>query len=297
MNKNNTLLFDPPHILPPDVVLTSKCENCGDAVGSPYYVMIGIPPSPLMIASFQCESVEEEKEIGKSIMNTIQYDANISDRESKYQWIFSEQNIMSSKMRVCNQCFGECTHPHGLNVLLRFGNILYRIRIVKFAVKEHQRRHTPIESSMSDYEKYIISLPDRTKIDWDPFGEVSDDNYDWVYFDEAMRENLKIALIPDYKSENESRDTGALLQEFRTNFIQDKNRLIPNDQELTRWMMKKINGYDKKIQYCKIFSNPKKHEIPFLDQIDKIKYPPTYTKYTVVVHYSIPKGDWEEYDI
>jgi hypothetical protein len=295
MDKNNQLLFDPPHILPSDVVLTPKCEKCGDALGSPYYIMIGIPPSPLMIDAFPCESIDEEKDVGKSIMNAIQYEANISDSESKNHWIFSEQNIMSSKIRVCSHCFGECTRPHGLNVLPRLGNTLYRIRVVRFAVKEYQRRHTPIEPSMSDYEKYIISLPDRTSRDWDPFGEVNEDNYDWVYFAEDMEENLRIALIPDYKSE--LYDTGALSQEFRTNFIQDKNRLIPNDQELTRWMRKKINGYDKRIQYCKVFSNPKKHEVPFFDQIDEIQYPPTYTKYTVVVHYSTPKGYWEEYDI
>lgn len=198
---------------------------------------------------------------------------------------------MSSKIRVCGDCFGECTRPHGLNVLLRAGHTLYRIRVVHFAVKEYQRRHTPIKSSMSDYEKYIISLPDRTKIHWEPFGEVSDDNYDWVYFEDGMQEYLSIALIPDYKSK--SYDTGSLSQEFRTDFIQDKNRLIPNDQELTSWMTKKMSGYDdKKIQYCKIFSNPKKHEVPMFDQADKNKYPPTYTKYTVVVHYSSPKGDW-----
>ena len=65
-----------------------------------------------------------------------------------------------------------------------------------------------------------------------------------------MHEYLSIALIPDYKSE------------------------FQMIQELTRWMMKKISGYDdKKIQYCKIFSNPKKHE----DQCDETKYPPRCT--------------------
>jgi hypothetical protein len=292
MDKNNTLLFDPPHILPPDVVLTRKCEKCGDALGSPYYIMIGIPPSPLIIAAFPCESIDEEKpDIGKSIMSIIQYETDIY-KITKNKWIFSEQNIMSSKIRVCSQCFGECTRPHGLNVLPRHGHTLYRIRVVQSAVLEYQRRHTPIKSSMSDYEKYIISLPDRTNIDWDPFGEVSDDNYDYVYFEDDMWENLKIALIPNYQSE--LRDSGALSQEFLTNFIQDKNRLIPNDQELTKWMMEKISSYDdKKIQYCKIFSNPKKHE----DHCDETKYSTRYTKYTVVVHYSIPKGDWHEYDI
>jgi hypothetical protein len=147
--------------------------------------------------------------------------------------------------------------------------------------------------------KYVISLPDRTGIEWDPFGVVDEDNYDWVYFEDDMWENLKVALIPDYKSEIKSYDTGALSQEVRTDFIQDKNRLIPNDQELTRWMREKIIGYDKKIEYCKIFSNPKKHEVPIasVNQNDELKYSPRYTKYTVVVHYSTPKGYWEEYDI
>jgi hypothetical protein len=31
MNKNNTLLFDPPHILSPDAE-PPKCEKCGDAL-------------------------------------------------------------------------------------------------------------------------------------------------------------------------------------------------------------------------------------------------------------------------
>jgi hypothetical protein len=295
MDKSNPLLFDPPHILPADVGLTPKCEKCGDALGSPYYIMIGIPPSPLMIDAFPCKNIDEEKDdIVKSIMYIIQYETDIY-KLSKNKWIFSEQNIMSSKTRVCSQCFGECTRPHGLNVLPRHGNTLYRIRVVQSAVQEYQRRHTSLESSMSDYEKYIITLPERTSIQWDPFGEVDEDNYDYVYFEDDMWENLKVALIPDYKSE--IYDTGALSQEFRTDFIHDKSRLIPNDQELTRWMRKKINGYDKTIQYCKIFSNPKRREVFTFDQNSKMNYTTENTKYTVVVHYSTPKGYWEEFDI
>ena len=36
MDNNIPLLFDPPHVLPPDVVLTqsiNKCENCGKVLG------------------------------------------------------------------------------------------------------------------------------------------------------------------------------------------------------------------------------------------------------------------------
>ena len=66
---------------------------------------------------------------------------------------------------------------------------------------------------MSDYEKYIIFLPDRTNANWTPFGEVDENNVGY-YFEDDMLENLRIALIPDYKSE--LYDTDASSQEFRT---------------------------------------------------------------------------------
>lgn len=104
---------------------------------------------------------------------------------------------------------------------------------------------------MSEYEKYIISLPDRATASWRHFGEANvQDNEDriiWSYFEDDMQENLRIALIPGYKTE--LYDTSALSNEFKTNFIQDRNRVILNDHELTRWMKKKINSsYDKRIQ-------------------------------------------------
>ena len=112
MDNNNILLFDPPHVLPPNVVLRRTCEMCGDELSSPYYFIIGIPPSPLIIASFACGSIDEEKEdIGKSIMSAIQNDIGIDDIKSKYQWIFSEQNIMSSKIRCVWRLFWRVYTP------------------------------------------------------------------------------------------------------------------------------------------------------------------------------------------
>ena len=52
---------------------------------------------------------------------------------------------------------------------------------------EYQRRHTPIESSMSDYEKYIISQPDRTNARWTPFGAIDENNVGY-YFGPVMEE-------------------------------------------------------------------------------------------------------------
>ena len=114
---------NPPFVLAPNVELAQSnvkrmieerkkgnlygCDNCGKDLGSPYYIMVGIPPSPIMIGVFKCESIDKEVDIGKSIMSSIQYEAGIYDIESKYQWIFSEQNIMSSKIRVCSRCFGK----------------------------------------------------------------------------------------------------------------------------------------------------------------------------------------------
>jgi hypothetical protein len=75
-----------------------------------------------------------------------------------------------------------------------------------------------------------------------------------------MKGNLTIALDPDCQPADVS------WKDFRANFFQDKNRLIPNDQELTRWMKKQINDYyDRhecykdwnRIQFYKIFVNPK----------------------------------------
>ena len=94
---------------------------------------------------------------------------------------------------------------------------------------------------------------------------------------------LTIALIPGYKPMD------ALSQEFQANFIQDKDRVIPNDQELTRWMKKRFS-----IQFCKILVNPKAGKFPvYQDVIDEECTP----RYKVVVHYSVPKGDWDVYDV
>ena len=98
-----------------------------------------------------------------------------------------------------------------------------------------------------------------------------------------MRECLTIALIPGYKP----MDT--LSQEFQANFIQDKDRVIPNDQELTRWMKKRFS-----IQFCKIFVNPKAGKFPIYQGVIDEECTP---RYKVVVHYSDPKGNWDVYDV
>jgi hypothetical protein len=291
MDKKNSLFLDPPHILPPDTVLTPQCENCGKPLGSPYHIMIGIPPSSLIVDALPCKSIDEEKDAEKIIIWVIQSEARDFKIDSKNQWIFSKQNIRSSKIRACNQCYEEYTCSYKWNPIASG----VRTRKVCFAVEEYQRRHAPIEPNMSDYEKYIIPLPDRATVHWKHFGEgdVKDDedHIDWAYFEGDMYESLRIALIPDYTTKLYK--TSARSQEFRSNFIQEKDRLIPNNQELTKWMKKRISNYDKSIQYCMIFINPKTKKYPVYHSNEK----EDNTSFTVVVHYSIPEGDWDEYDI
>jgi hypothetical protein len=103
-----------------------------------------------------------------------------------------------------------------------------------------------------------------------------------------------MALISGYKSSDSQ------LQESWANFIHDKNRIRSDDQdqELTMWIKKSMNNYDDdywyRIQYCKTFVNPKILKYPRHHRNGKVT---NTTKYTVVVHYSIPKEYWEEFDV
>ena len=219
----------------------------------------------------------------------IQSVAKNFDIDNKYQWIFSEQNIMSSKTRICVSCQGKYKWK------LRRGDesTTIRVRQVCSAIKEYQRLHTHISTAKSDYERYILSLPDRTISHWQHFGDANLNSGDSLeYYTTEVREYLTIALIPDYEPAD------PLSQEFRIDFIQDKNRVIPNDQELTRWIKKHCNNnyYDNwySIQFCKIFINPKRLKY----QVDRGDGKMIHsTRYTVVLHYSIPKGDWDVCDI
>jgi disulfide oxidoreductase YuzD len=96
-----------------------------------------------------------------------------------------------------------------------------------------------------------------------------------------------IALISDYDTSKFTDPRPEYyklkLHELRTKFIKDRNRTSSNDQELTRWMQENINnGYQDhwfKIQYCKVFENPKQERVTIKNIIDEVRT----TKYTTTV--------------
>ena len=155
-----------------------------------------------------------------------------------------------------------------------------------------------INSSTSDYERYRISLPDRSMMHY--IGPGTPGWGFWLDIDAncgghmcSIADFLHIALIPDYDLSKSGGyyELSSKLQELRTDFIQDKNRKVPNDQELTRWMKKYFSdhedhSYIKVIDFCKVFTNPRTTHQGDYD---------FETKYSVIVHYI--DTDWVEFDI
>ena len=205
---------------------------------------------------------------------------------------------MRSKRRICADCQEGENYFQNIGIL--YGNDL-RMAPIIFAVEEYRRRH-PLDTVTSQVERYLVSLPDRSKMLRDYFGSWLDDKdsgVDLAIFEGIIADYLMIALISDYDASKFTdpwpEHYKLKLHELRTKFIKDRNRTCPNDQELTRWMQENINdrySYEDhwfKIQYCKVFENPKKIK----NIIDDVRT----TKYTVIVHFSSPNGYWLQYNI
>ena len=248
---------------------------------------------------YECDNLDDEKQKLETVIDMIRFEEKDFKIENKYQWIFSDQNITNSRTRLCVDCHGEYKEYLELKDL-HFTAI--HIRGVYFAIEEYQRRHTPINSAKPDYERYRISLPDRSMMHY--IGPGTPGWGFWLDMDAnygghigTIAEFLHIALIPDYDLSNSGQGyydsiyMSSKLQELRTDFIQDKNRVIPNDQELTRWMKKYFSdhedhSYNKAIDFCKVFTNPRTTHVG--NHVLK-------TKYSVIVHYI--DTDWIEFDI
>jgi len=139
----------------------------------------------------------------------------------------------------------------------------------------------PIESCSTDVEGYIIPLPDRSEI-------LQKERFDMhnKYHRDAMAE-LQFYLFMDIQCIFNSNDPSDGEFESRKRvryFIRDPNRMFPNEQELTTYIQKHHDGGTFQIQYCKIF------EIGFTKRNH-------YPKFTIIVHFSRPKGYWEGIEV
>ena len=310
----------------------SKCGKCGKYSESPHYLLLSIFPINRMIGTYKCDDSNREKERIEHFITVAETACQHFKIEDRYQWIFSKQNIMNSITRLCVGChkeykrYIESNHPHYASRIEsdnRFDDDI-NISTMCFAVQEYQRRHTPIESTMSEYKKYFISLPDRSNvrsvysgIQYEYSGSDDDDTGGYISMEqEAFEKCLEIALRPDYVMTNYSMNhdhANSISQELRADFIADENRIIPNDRELTSWMKKYygVNNYvrdwisTKAVLFCKVFTNPKTRKDAnwvndtILENItDPLRIPyhsSIFSKYSVIVHYT--DGDWDEFEI
>ena len=305
MSAHVSLLKEDTHIIAPDTDSTKniatyeivkekgRCEKCGKVLKFPYFLFVGIRPSSSIIEAIKCSNLNDERVGLESVIGVIRFEGKDFSIDPQHQWIFSDQNIMNSKTRLCVDCYEEYKGHFTKDILLAI-----RIREVFFAVTEYQRRHTPISSAKSESERYRISLPDRSMVHWTGFGinygSWLDEDTNWGAEMDAIADFLRIALIPDYGTSLSMLNhdyANSILQELRADFIQDKNRLIPNDQELTKWMKKYYgnpsdHSWISAIEFCKVFTNPRTSHTG--DYVLKANY-------SVFVHYI--DNDWDEFYI
>ncbi len=284
-------------------IILCKCDGgtCGKSLIPPYYISLTIPSNPYRRFTRECTSFQDEKNQENNILFQIQSDLpKYSKRETKNQSLFSTKDLMRTKRRICADCQEKRNYDDNIGIL--YGNHL-RMAPIVFAVEEYRRRH-PLDTVTSQLEKYLVSMPDRSKIPQDYFGDWLDDidsGVQLTVFEGIIADYLMIALINDYDTtkftDPRAEHYKLKLHELRIKFIKDRNRTSPNDQELTRWMQENINNGHRdhwfKIQYCKVFENLKQERVTIENIIDEVRT----TKYTVVVHFSSPKGYWLEYDI
>jgi hypothetical protein len=140
---------------------------------------------------------------------------------------------MRSKIRVCADCQEEENHNENIGIL--YGNRL-RMAPIVFAVEEYRRRH-PLDDVTSQVEEHLVSLPDRSKILQDYFGDWLDDidsGVQLTVFEGIIADYLMIASISDYDASKfmyPHPDHYKLkLYDLRTKFIKDRKRTSPNDQ-------------------------------------------------------------------
>lgn len=160
-----------------------------------------------------------------------------------------------SKKRLCQQCYKierqRADERLRKKMLIDEKEALIERDLVD---SENQRRSTPINSDTTDVERYIISLPDRSKVQ-EKYYDVNtlehyfnylENNLDIIFSaEEANALADRLMVDGDY--------IDRVREHIRSFFIKDENRIFPNDPELTDFMQRYHNSLHK-ISYCKYSS-------------------------------------------
>lgn len=197
-------------------------------------------------------------------------------------------STLQQKERICQQCYDKKrVSDETMRKMQMSFNETEALQYKDFLEEEKKRRSTPITSQMTDLERYVISLPDRSymlekELGYDysnhHHGEMLDEY--WFGFDADM-ESIFTSEDPQVVSKRTFvyGESGVIRtrQQIR-NFIKDKDRVFPNEQEITTYLQQHHNDFGFEIQYCKIFELG----------TDNRGRP----KFTIIIHFSRPKGYW-----
>ena len=143
--------------------------------------------------------------------------------------------------------------------------------------------HLLPDSTNPHIEHYISTLSDPAKI-WEQYGYYHLGRHDQETVDDtfaSIEDDLHLAFAGDdanFYLQSRQQE----LEDLRNNFIKDKTRRYPNNEELTAWMKRhSVNGF-LEISRCKIFDM---HGLNYaLDDVIRT--------FIVIVHFSIPGGFW-----
>jgi hypothetical protein len=147
------------------------------------------------------------------------------------------------------------------------------------------RLHLLPDSINPHIEHYIATLQEPTKI-WEQYGYYHLGRHDQETVDDtfaSIEEDLHLAFADDTNFYLRSRQHE--LEDLRNNFISDKTRRWPNNEELTAWMKRhSVDGF-LEISRCEIFDMRGSYYV--LDDVIR--------RYILIVHFSIPEGFWLMY--
>jgi hypothetical protein len=257
-----------PKELTTNVYRLEKYDNrCYKPLSPPYYVVY-LYSNWGILHSDPCMNPEDEAIQTMKIVEFIKYKYKQVSGTNRDDYIDRE---IRGKKRYCRDCFEKLKKDEEeMEEERRKWDDFDGRYFDDLHKEEMERMNKPIESYTTDLERYMISLPDRSDIlkesGYDPLNRYHRDTMDDLFY-------LHMDMQSIFKSGDDRHD-GIITQ--------DKNRIFPNEQVLTAYMQKNYNSFPQ-VQYCKIFDNG----------ITKIKH---YPKFTIIIHFSEPKGYWMEFE-
>jgi hypothetical protein len=230
------------------IIHFGKCDSCDKPLQLPYYLYYHDLKTGEYYKSSSVTS-EDERE---------RYDF-LGECKKRADGIFVRSPYMD-KERLCSKCYGQNETEI----------CAIRLHLLPDSIDPH-------------IEHYISTLPEPAKI-WEQNGYYHLGRHDQETVDDtfaSIEEDLHLAFAED--------DTNFYLQsrqhqleDLRNNFIRDKTRRWPNNEELTAWMKRHSVDRFLEISRCEIFDMRGSYYV--VDDVIR--------RFIVIVHFLVPEGFW-----